>query len=56
MHPSRGGSRRHSDRTPWIRQLLVDTSAIDIGGIIAWLAEVVQGRLERRKTIARIES
>jgi cytidylate kinase len=36
--------------------LSVDTSAIDIGGIIAWLAEVVQGRLERRKAVVRIES
>jgi cytidylate kinase len=36
--------------------LAVDTSTIDIGVIISWLAELVQGRVERRKTIARIES
>lgn len=36
--------------------LSVDTSTIDIGVIISWLAELVQGRVERRTTIARIES
>ena len=36
--------------------LTVDTSTIDIGVIISWLAELMQGRVERRKTIARLES